>query len=178
MDIKIRTFVCKRLFLRKLPYICRWRKDRIFISSLIKKKVFLNKKDQTLLVEYFNVRNKHWSKCSGESGFDIWVLFSNPESCKIFDVKLIEKARLKIIPHMTKWYVGDLEKNVKEYAKVNSVFCELYSKRISEKTYYQRNYIHQTKVEKFNEIIRIKLYKYRFLRYLINKYINKYDINY
>ena len=79
---------------------------------------------------------------------------------------------------MTKWYVGDLEKNVKEYAKINNVFCELYSKRISEKTYYQRNYIHQTKVEKFSEIIKIKLYKYRFLRYLINKYINKYDIKY
>jgi hypothetical protein len=178
MEIKTKKIVLKRLFLRKLPYIYRWKKDQIFISNLIKKRIFLNRSDQNLLLEYFNVKNKHWSENSGEYSFDIWVLFTNPESCKIFDKKLIDEARIKIIPYMTKWDIGELERNVKEYAKLNQNFNELYLKRISENTYYQRNYIYQTKYEKMKEKIRVRLYKNKALRYLINKYIYKYDIKY
>ena len=176
MDIEIKKIVLKKLFLKKLPYIKGWHKDQIFVSKLIKKKIFLNKYDQNTLLEYFNIRNKHWSTWSGESGFDIWVLFTNPESCEIFNKELIEKARLNIIPYLTKWYVGDLDKYIKEYAKENKKFNELYIKRISDKTYFQRNFRYLTNSEKLIEKIRIKLYKNKIFRKFYNKYILKYDI--
>jgi hypothetical protein len=176
MKQKAKKVILKRFFLKKLSFIKNSSKDQVFISKLIKKRIFLNKNDQEILLEYFDVRNKHWSKNSGEYGFDVWVLFTNPESCKIFDKKLIEKARIKIIPHMTKWYVGCLVENINEYAKQNKRFNELYIKRISEETYNKRDYIYLTKFDKIKEKIRMRLYKYKVIRNFINKYINKYDI--
>ena len=136
----------------------------------------MNKEDQISLPHYFDVRNKHWSQNSGEYRFDGWVLFTNPEFCEIFDQKLIQEARISIIPYLTKWRIGSLEKNIKEYAKWNNRFGELLTKRMSEKTYYQRNYIYLTKSEKIKEKIRVRLYKNKTIRKLINRYVYKYDI--
>ena len=105
-----RLIVLKSSFLRTLPYIGRDKSHQQFISKLINK-IFLTKKDQDELSEYFNVRNKHWSRWSGESNFRIWMLFTSPESCSVFDKKLIDKARIKIIPYITVFEEGELDKN-------------------------------------------------------------------
>lgn len=159
----------KRIFLKKLPYIRAWPKDQKFISKLIKKS-YLNRKDQDELTQYFDVTNEHWSKCSGESSFEIGILFSNPEMCGVFDKNLIKKARIKLVPRMSKFFIGDMEKNVKNYAKTDLEFNKLYEKRISEKTYFQRNYIYQTVFDKIVERIRIVLYRNKKIRDYLNRH--------
>jgi len=148
--------VLKSSFLRTLPYIGRDKSYQQFISKLINK-IFLTKRDQDELSEYFNIRNKHWSRWSGESNFRIWMLFTSPESCSVFDKKLIDKARMKIIPYMTKFMVGDMVNKIKEYALLNPAFSQLYQKRIAEDTYYQRNFIKQNVFQKMWEKTRIFL---------------------
>ena len=163
----------KRKFLKSLPYIKAWSKDQKFISNLIEKK-FLNKKEQEELIEFFDVTNKHWSKWNGESSFEIWLLFTNPEVCSVFNEKLINKARVKIIPHMSKISVGNIEKEIINYAKNNQEFRKLYEKRISKKNYFKRNYIYKNPFEKVIEAIRVLLYRNKKIRDYLNRHRTKY----
>jgi hypothetical protein len=115
-------------FLRTLPYIKALPEDQQFISDLIKDE-YLTLAQQNTLIEYFNVENRHWRKWNGNSDFHVWVLFTNPEMCSVFDKELIAKARINIIPKLTKQSVGDLKNSVDEYAKGDSVFDQLYKEK-------------------------------------------------
>jgi hypothetical protein len=136
--LRAKKIVFKRQFLKKLPYLIRVPEDQRFISSLIKKKTFLNKTDQLQLIDYFDVRNKHWAKNTGDFAFDVWVLFTSPEDCKIFDQALIDKSRIKIIPRLTRFYVGSLKKSILNYAAQNNRFNELYMEQINQDDYKHR----------------------------------------
>jgi len=115
-------------FLKTLPYIKALPEYQQFISSLIKDE-YLTINQQNMLIDYFNVENRHWRKWSGNSEFRVWVLFTNPERCSVFDKELLEKARINIIPDLTKYLVGDLKNYVDEYAKSNIVFNQLYTEK-------------------------------------------------
>jgi hypothetical protein len=104
-------------FLATLPYIKTLPEYQQFISSIIKDE-YLTLNQQNMLVSYFNVENKHWEKWSGNSDFRVWVLFTNPEMCSVFDKELLIKARIDIIPNLSKQSIGDLENVVDEYQRV------------------------------------------------------------
>jgi hypothetical protein len=124
-------------FLKTLAHINAVPEDLQFISGLIKDE-YLTPDQQNMLIVYFDVNNKHWKKWN-DSDFDVWVLFTNPEMCLVFDKELIEKARIDIIPKLTKQSIGDLKNNVEEYAKSNCVFDQLYKeKKLKDKEEYKK----------------------------------------
>jgi len=167
MDNKI---VVKQFFLKTLPYICCNRKERKFISRLINK-TFLNEEDQAELTEYFNVRNKHWTSWGGESNFRYWMLFTNPNSCLLYDKARLKKARIMAVPYMSKFMVGKMDKNVRKYAKHDRDFGVLFEKRITESSYYERNHIYYPNfLYKIWPAIRVKLYRYKFWRDFFNRF--------
>jgi hypothetical protein len=173
MTVPKSKIILKKKFLKTLPYINAWPKDQKFISKLIKK-IYLNENDKKILSQYFDVTNKHWSNWDGESDFKIWVLFTTPEQCSIFDNKFIRRERIKIIPFMSKYAVGNLDNNIKQYANRDKEFNKLYRKRLSEETYYQRDYVCLTFFEKIAEKIRVKLYRNKRIREFINRYFYNY----
>lgn len=128
----------KKEFLATLPYIKKLPEYQQFISSLIKDE-YLTLDQQNILIDYFNVENKHWEKWSGNSDFCVWVLFTNPEKFSVFDKELLVKARINIVLNLTKQSVGDLINNIDKYAKSDIAFNQLYTvKKIKDEKEQQK----------------------------------------
>jgi len=118
----------KKLFIKNLPGIQIWEDEQQFISDLIEDE-YLTKSQQYILRNYFNTLIYQQRRDRGNYTFRVLFLFTNPESCLIFDKKRLEQARIDIIPNLSKWSIGDMKKNVEEYAKNNPIFNKLYTER-------------------------------------------------
>jgi len=134
----------KSIFLQNLPYLKGDIKEQQFISDLILDEN-LAQIQQNILLDYFDVTNSHWKKWNGESTFRIWFLFTNPESCNVFNKELLEQARIDIIPDLTKWSIGDMINNIEEYSKRNPIFAKLYNERKKQEEEDQRQKTTKTK---------------------------------
>lgn len=120
--------VKKEIFIQKLPLIQIWEDEQQFVADLIEDE-YLIKSQQDMLSTYFRtLTHRHRGNCT----FRVLFLFANPESCAVFKKKYLEQARIDIMPHLSKWSIGDMNTEVEEYAKNNPLFSKLYAERKNE----------------------------------------------